>query len=266
MTDIFCRGCETTLPEASFDANVLSTLHKNRHRNRAYCKKCSYEKSEDVRCAACEKWKPEIQFDAEELQRLKATRKMPRAICLLCTDAGKGRKSKTQRIWSQDTYQCMGCMTSLQLSRFDTAKLRKWVDDDKHHLIECESCESVQVNGPAVSCNLCKQKKAITEFPVARRQGNELKKWRCKSCDYAPCRECGKIEKQALHIPGRTTPAWTCQACLYPPCLGCGSARRKRTEMNRYNLAEYWCHPCIKKGSVESHQLASSVKTKRSKE
>jgi hypothetical protein len=68
-----------------------------------------------------------------------------------------------------------------------------------------------------------------------------------------------------LHIPGRTTPEWTCQACLYPPCLGCGSARRKRTEMNRYHLPEYWCHPCIKKSLAESDQLVSSNKRSRRK-
>jgi hypothetical protein len=190
---------------------------------------------------------------------------MPRAICLSCVEDGKGRKSKNQRIWSQETYQCTGCMNSYQPSRFDIVKLRKWVDDEKFHLIECESCDSTQTRGLPVSCNLCKQVKTRSEFPVARRQSNELKKWRCKACDYAPCQECGKIEKQALHIPGRTTPEWTCQACLYPPCLGCGSARRKRTEMNRYHLPEYWCHPCIKKSVPESVHLSSSNKRSRRK-
>ena len=141
----------------------------------------------------------------------------------------------------------MGCDTSYPPSRFDSAKLRKWVDENKLHLIECESCESALVKGPPVQCNLCKEKKGRSAFAVARRQSNELKKWRCKECDYAPCQECGKIPVKALHVPGRTESKWTCQVCLYPPCVGCGRARPKKQHLQKHIMPVYCCSICKRK-------------------
>ena len=159
----------------------------------------------------------------------------------------------------------MACETSYPPSRFNAVKLRKWVDENKFHLVECETCETTPVEGPPVPCNLCKKTKARSEFAVARRQSNQLKKWRCRACDYAPCHECGKIPDKVLHIAGRTETKWTCQACLYPPCAGCNKERTKRAEYNKHNLPVYWCGGCVKKGLGATCKTGSGETTKRSK-
>jgi hypothetical protein len=244
---IFCAGCKTNLSAVAFDATVLAKLRKDRHQRRARCKDCCEKsaKADVVWCVSCEEWVLETKFDAEDLKRLRTIRKMTRATCLECVEDGTGRQRKVLRTWSRKTYTCTGCNEALPPSRFNAVKLRMWENENKLHLVECDSCDNTAISGPPVRCNLCQREKQRGEFAAVRRN-SVFARWRCKECDFAPCDTCGKRPEKALHIAGRTTVKWTCQSCLYPPCKGCGSERPKKEHTKIHNMPEYYCRGCKK--------------------
>ena len=181
----------------------------------------------------------ETAYDADFFNRLRKTHKLRRdATCISCVEKGEGRKTKKQRVWLQETYPCTECKLSLPPWRFEAVRLRKLEDEKRLYLAVCDACDTRTIEGPPVQCNLCGDAKPRKEFTAARRQRTQKSTWRCRTCDYPPCTDCGVYPEKALRTKERP---WTCQSCLYPPCPTCGKERPRRTAYQRNNLPDFCC-------------------------